>query len=147
MLCSSLDILLQLNNINTPSIQDVKSRENELFDIFSKIIVENQFIEIGDDDEANEYNKRQIIKHFIRIIVTIIVYKNKKKINDILTMYQFYTHTFKNNLLIGFKNKLNVVYNDFKDFMSNKVIDKHFIAINIYIHNFINNIPQNVIWV
>ena len=39
------------------------------------------------------------------------------------------------------------IYNDFKDFMSNKIIDKHFIAINIYIHNFINNIPQNVIWV
>ncbi len=75
------------------------------------------------------------------------MYKGKKDKSSILITYQLYVNIFKNNLSYSFKNKLNIIYHNYKEFTVNNIINNHFIAINIFINNFINNLEHNTIWV
>jgi len=144
MLCSSLDILLQQIDLNTPTIVDIKNNEDKLLLIFSDIIKKNDF---KVDEIEQKDNMQQIIINFIRIIISIITYKKKRDKSSILITYQLYANIFKNNLSNEFKNKLNLVYDNFKEFSVNNIINNHFIAINTFIFNLINKIQHNTIWV
>jgi hypothetical protein len=144
MLCSSLDILLQQIDLNTPTIVDIKNNEDNLLLIFLDIIQKNDF---KLDEIEQKDNIQQIVTNFIRIIVSIITYKKKKDKSSILITYQLYANIFKNNLSNQFKNKLNLVYDNFKEFSVNNIINNHFIAINTFIYNLIHNLQPNTIWV
>jgi hypothetical protein len=99
------------------------------------------------DETIQNDNIQQIIGQFIQIIVNIIVYKGKKDKNSILTTYQLYVYIFKNNLSHNYKNKLNSMYHNYKEFAVNNIINNHFIAINVFINNLIHNLEHNTIWV
>ena len=144
LLCASLDILLQQLDLNTPVLSDIKNNENELCKIYLDIIQKNEFtIDILNQND----NITRIISQFIHIIVNIIAHKRKKDKSSILTMYQMYVNIFKNNLSPDFKNKLNLIYDNYKEFAVNNMINNHFIAINTFIYNLINNLEHNTIWV
>ncbi len=125
-------------------VSDIKNNKDKLCEIFISIIKKNDFII---NETFQNDNILQIIGQFINIIVNIIVYKGKKDKNSILTTYQLYVNIFKNNLSYSFKNKLNIIYHNYKEFSVNNIINNHFIAINIFINNFINNLEHNTIWV
>lgn len=123
---------------------DIKNSKDKLCEIFIEIMKKNDFTI---NETLQNENIHQIIGQFIHIIVNIIVYKGKKDKNSILTTYQLYVNMFKNNLSCNFKNKLNIIYNNYKEFAVNNIINNHFIAINIFINNLIHNLEHNTIWV
>ena len=144
ILCASLDILLQQLDLNTPLPCDIKNNEGKLCVFFSDIIKKNEF---PLDDILQHENIEKIINQFIHIIVNIIAHKGKKDKSSILTTYQLYVNIFKNNLAYDFKNKLNLIYDNYKDFSVNNIINNRFIAINTFIYNLIHNLEHNTIWV
>ena len=144
ILCGSLDILLQQLDLNTPLPGDIKNNREKLCSIYLDIIQKNDF----DKDRTEQIeNIPLIVNQFIHIITNIIIHKVKKDKSSILITYQLYVNIFKNNLSHLFKNKLNIIYHNFKEFTVNNIINNHFIALNTFLNNFVNNIEHNTIWV
>jgi hypothetical protein len=144
ILCATLDILLQQLDLNTPLPSDIKNNHDKLCSIFLDIFQKNNFTIDGTEQIENV---PKIINQFIHLVINIIVHKGKKDKSSILITYQLYVNVFKNNLSNEFKNKLNLIYNNFKEFTVNNIISNHFLAINTFINNFINNLEHNTIWV
>jgi hypothetical protein len=144
MLCASIDILLQQLDLNTPLVSDIKSNEEKLINIFLDIIKKNNFTI---DETMQQENINRIVTQFIHIIINIIVHKKKKDKSSILTTYQWYVNVFKNNLLQTFKNKLNLIYHNYKEYTVNNIINNHFFALNTFIFNLINNLEHNTMWI
>jgi hypothetical protein len=144
ILCASLDILLQELDLNTPDVSDIRVNEQKLISIFKEIIKKNDYFI---DENLQSDNIERIVDQFIHIIISIIVYKRKKDKSSILTTYQLYVNVFKNNLSNSFKNKLNLIYHNYKEFAVNNIINNHFLAINTFIFNLINNLEHNTLWV
>ncbi len=88
-----------------------------------------------------------MIDLFIRIIITMIMYKDCKNVNSIIMKYKNYVYLFKNNLNNDFKNKLNFEYNNFKEYSTNNIINEYFRGLNTYINHLLNGTILNVLWV
>lgn len=141
-MCASLDILLHQLDLNTPLISDIKNNNEKLQNIFLNIIKKNDY---NINETLHIENIKLIIDHFIFIIINIIVYKNKKDKNSILTTYQFYVFIFRNNLSDTHINKLNINYNTFKEYCVNNIINNHFKSLNFNINNLIEKSVLNII--
>ena len=120
---------------------DIKCKDNELYDIFQKFCIKNNF-KLVDNDVV-----KTIIGLFIRIIITMITYKDCKNIITIITEYKNYVYIFKNNLDKHFKHKLNMEYENFIDYSTNNIINEYFRGLNTYINNLLNDKPMDVLWI
>ena len=122
-------------------VVDIKCKDNELYDIFQKFCIKNNFT-IIDNDVV-----KTMIGLFIRIIITMITYKDCKNIITIITEYKNYVYIFKNNLNNDFKHKLNLEYESFKDYSTNNIINEYFRGLNTYINYLLNGKQMDVLWI
>jgi hypothetical protein len=142
ILLYSLGYSLESNNIIYPKIIDIKN--HEIFNVFLKVIITNGFILY----ENEPYQIIHImIDLFIRIIITMITYKDCKNVNSIIMKYKNYINLFKNNLNKDFKNKLNFEYVNFKEYSTNNIMNNYFRGLNTYINHLLNGTLANVVWV
>lgn len=88
-----------------------------------------------------------MIALFIRIIITMITYKDCKNIITIISEYKDYVYIFKNNLNNDFKHKLNLEYENFKDYSTNNIINEYFRGLNTYINYLLNGKPMDLLWI
>ena len=137
----SLGYYLDINTIFLIKVIDIKYKDNEIYDIFQKFCIKNNFTII--DNEV----VKTIIGLFIRIIITMITYKGCKNVITIITEYKDYVYLFKNNLDKNFKHKLNMEYENFRDYSTNNIINEYFRGLNTYINNLLNDKPMDVIWI
>ncbi len=120
---------------------DIKCKDNEIYNIFEEFCIKNNF-KIFDNDVV-----KTMIGLFIRIIITMITYKDCKNIITIITEYKNYVYIFKNNLDNNFKHKLNMEYENFKDYSTNNIINEYFRGLNTYINYLLNNKEMDVLWI
>ena len=137
----SLGFYLNMNNIILIRIIDIKTKGHQLFSIFREFCIKNNF-NIYDLDVIHA-----IIALFIRVIITMIVYKDCKNMNNIVLNYKNYVYLFKNNLNNNFKHKLNIEYENFKEYATNNIINDYFRGINTYINYLLNNKEMDVLWI
>jgi len=130
-----------MNNIILVRITDIKTKGQQLFCIYRQFCIKNNF-NINDIDLIHT-----IIALFIRVIITMIVYKKFMNINDIISNYKNYVYLFKNNLDDNFKNKLNNEYENFKEFATNNIINEYFRGINTFINYILNDKNMDLLWI
>ena len=122
-------------------VVNVKCKDNQIYDIFQKFCIKNNFT-LNDNDVV-----KTIIGLFIRIIITMITYKGCNNIITIITEYKDYVYLFKNNLDKNFKHKLNMEYENFRDYSTNNIINEYFRGLNTYINYLLNDKPMDVQWI
>lgn len=122
-------------------VVNVKCKDNQIYDIFQKFCIKNNFT-LNDNDVV-----KTIIGLFIRIIITMITYKGCNNIITIITEYKDYVYLFKNNLDKNFKHKLNMEYENFRDYSTNNIINEYFRGLNTYINYLLNDKPMDVLWI
>ena len=122
-------------------VVNVKCKDNEIYDIFQKFCIKNNFT-LNDNDVV-----KTMIGLFIRIIITMITYKGCNNIITIITEYKDYVYLFKNNLDKNFKHKLNMEYENFRDYSTNNIINEYFRGLNTYINYLLNDKPMDVQWI
>ena len=137
----SLGHYLHYNNIFLIKVIHIKYKENEIYDIYLNFCKKNNF-RINYNDVV-----KTMIDLFIRIIITMITYKNCKNIFNIINEYKNYVYIFKNNLDNDFKHKLNTEYENFKDYSTNNIINEYFRGLNTYINYLLNNRDMDVLWI
>lgn len=122
-------------------VVDIKCKDIEIYDIFQEFCIKNNF-KLIDNDVV-----KTIIGLFIRIIITMITYKGCNNIITIITEYKDYVYLFKNNLDKNFKHKLNIEYENFRDYSTNNIINEYFRGLNTYINYLLNDKHMDVLWI